>query len=99
MRPATITPLKCGTNLIREFRQREADLPEATRSTIARYLEDRPASRSTETYISPAAIFRLTYETEGTHAVPPQVLVTEELADEASGRAGHQAEDRARIGG
>ena len=70
LRPVSLTPLKSGTPLILEYRRQAARLSPATRAIIDDYLAERPATRATETYISPAGIFRLTYETAGTDAVP-----------------------------
>lgn len=70
---ANPTPLKCATDLVREFLDTRSTLsPEAT-SRIQGYLDqsapDAPSPLAA-IFISPDGFFRLTYETAGSNAVP-----------------------------
>lgn len=71
-RPVAFSPLKCATDMIREFELRKDSLPVEVSARIKEYLtppEEPNASKAT--YNSLGGHFTLTYYTSGTqHAVP-----------------------------
>lgn len=68
------TPLKCATDLVREYQVSRAALSPAAVVEIEGYLSRSAPSWAQEkflaTYNSPGGKFRLTYSTTGTNAVP-----------------------------
>ncbi|MFH1277975.1 MAG: MXAN_6640 family putative metalloprotease [Candidatus Eisenbacteria bacterium] len=69
-------PLKCLTPAIAEYESLRGGLAPATRSEIDSYLRGiRPLGKiTTQTYLSPAGLFTMNYETSGSNA-PPQADV------------------------
>jgi subtilisin-like proprotein convertase family protein len=62
---------KCGTELVKEYRQNRGKLSASAISEIESYL-NRPFQKTATslTYISPSGKFELTYDTTGANAVP-----------------------------
>ncbi len=69
LQPVGVAPLKCGTTLIIELEQLRGGMSRGAIETIEAYLAPRN-DPALATYISPSGIFRITYQTTGTHAVP-----------------------------
>ena len=70
-RMAGFSPLKCGTDLVRQYHQMKERLDPAISRLIEAYL-DRPEARLS--YISPEGNFQLTYQLTGQDAVPAEDL-------------------------
>ena len=65
-------PVKCGTALIKEYRDNINDLSEETKNIVEGYLNKSKADNvsAMSAYISPYEKFEITYSTTGTDAVP-----------------------------
>jgi hypothetical protein len=69
LQPEGVAPMKCGTVLIMELEQMRGSLRSDALETIEAYIAPRN-DPALATYISPSGIFRITYQTSGSHAVP-----------------------------
>ncbi len=69
LQPEGLAPMKCGTDLVVEYLQREAQLPTDIRQAIEGYLAP-PDEPTRDSFISPSGRFTLNYTTVGTNAVP-----------------------------
>jgi len=69
-RPVVRTPLKCGTEMIREFESRRATLPVDMVKAVDAWLAPPQPAADKATYNSPGGHFTLTYYTTGANAVP-----------------------------
>jgi len=65
--PTEFSPLKCGTDIVRQFLDTKNELSARTVNLIEGYLTPEPTRA---TYVSPGGNFRMNYDTTGGNAVP-----------------------------
>jgi subtilisin-like proprotein convertase family protein len=66
-----LTPLKCGTEVVREYTNHKNELSKSTIDEISHFLNSPFEKTSTSSvYITPSGKFQITYDITGTNAVP-----------------------------